>query len=155
LNGDVDRTLARHKAWRPHEVSKADMISIRRQTAGVLSAAILSALLFRYWLIMPVLQYLNENQWRVVGLGVVAIAGGIWAFFQWNILLLLVGAVIGVLTGGTWAELQFSHGSWGAAFESNFDALSGDMLLYVLVMTLSGCGARFVKGDRVASLKNE
>jgi len=118
----------------------------RREVVRVSIAATLSAILYRYWLITPVLDHLSLNQWRAVAIGVAALVGSLWALSKWNLSALVSGFMVGVLAGGTWAHWQVSHASLGDAFESNLECFGRDMIMLTVAVTLSGyCSARFAK----------
>ena len=101
-------------------------------------AATLSAILYRYWLITPVLNHLSLAQWRAVAIGVAALVGSLWGLSKWNISTLACGSMVGLLAGGTWTALPISHGSIVDAFESNLESFGRDMIILTTAVALGG-----------------
>src|SRR5678809_92664 len=109
------------------------MVPIRlRDVAGVLIAATLSAILYRFWLITPALEYVTFNEWRAVGVLVTLVVGGVWPLFKWNVSTLVVGFMAGILVGGTWIFWRAQDAlpaSVGSAFRSHLESFWPDIIM--------------------------
>ena len=126
------------------------MVSVSKRDVALVSiAAVLSAILYRYWLITPVLDHFSINQWRAVAIGVAALGGSLRGLAKWNLSTLVSGFMVGELAGGTWVALPASHASLGDAFKSNLESLGGEMIAFIFAVTLGGyCSSRFAKSRR-------
>ena len=117
-----------------------------RDVAGVLIAATLSAVLYRYWLITPVLEYVTFNEWRVVAVLVTLVIGGVWPLFKWNVSTLVVGFIAGILVSGAWLEWRLQDvlpTSVGSAFQSHLESYWPDVIMLAVAVMLGGyCSAR-------------
>lgn len=112
-------------------------------------AAVPIAILYRYWLIAPVLQYFGIGRWRFFAIAVAAACGGVWALLRLSVLALVCGSMAGVLLGGTWAEWQAPHDSpmsIGRAFMSHLESLWPTVITLTVTATVSGfCCSRFAR----------
>ena len=112
-------------------------------------AAGLIAILYRYWLVTPVLQYLNINQWRVFAIGAAALCGAVLALLRFPTLALTCGPMAGLLIGGTWAAWQAPHDvplSVTAAFASHLESFWQEVIALTVTATAGGlCCARFAR----------
>ena len=63
----------------------------------------LFAVLYKYWLTVPVLQYVSIPRWRLIALVVAAVGGGVLSLLRVSTPALSFGVVAGLLLGGTWA----------------------------------------------------
>src|SRR6266581_8879188 len=123
------------------------MVPIKlRDVAGVLIAATLSAILYRYWLITPVLEYVTFNEWRAVAVLVTLVVGGAWPLFKWNVSTLVVGFMAGMLVSGAWLEWRLQDvlpTSVASAFQSHLESFWPDVIMLTVAVTLGGyCSAR-------------
>ena len=128
-------------------MSKIGMVPIkRRDTAGVLIAAILSGVLYRYWLITPVLEYLTINEWRVLAVLVMLVIGSVWPLFEWKVSSRVVGFIAGILVSGAWLEWRAQDAlpaSFGSAFQSHLESFWPDVtMLTAAVMLGAYCSKR-------------
>jgi len=115
-----------------------------REVAKLLLSVALSAILYRYWLITPVLTHLSPNQWRAIAIVVVVFFSCLWSLAKWNASTLVCGFVVGVVAGGTWTMLPIQHGSFVGAFKSNLESFGRDMILLTVSAMVGGyCGVRF------------
>lgn len=117
-------------------------------------AAAAIAILYRYWLVAPVLQHVSIGRWRFLAIVVVAGCGGALALLKVPIVAVACGTVVGLLIGGTWAAWQVPHDlpmSVGHAFLSHLEPLWPTVLLLTVVATASGlCCSR---GMRIFGLR--
>ncbi|HLQ77948.1 MAG TPA: hypothetical protein VK210_11370, partial [Terriglobia bacterium] len=123
------------------------MVPIKlRDGAGLLIAATLSAILYHYWLISPVLEYVSFNEWRAVAVLVTLAVGGVWPFFKWNVSTLVVGYVAGILVSGTelaWRLQDVLPTSIGSAFQSHLEYFGPDVIMLTIAVMLGGyCSTR-------------
>jgi hypothetical protein len=111
-----------------------------RTAIRLLLCAMLSAILFRYWLTTPVLDRMSIGQWRAVGISVAALIGSLCAFSKWNVSTLACGFVVGALAGCFWAAFPMDHrGSIADAFYSSTELSGSDIAIFTATVTLSGC----------------
>src|SRR5262249_43955485 len=75
----------------------------RHEVFGISITAALIAILYRYWLVVPVLHHVSIRQWRCLAILVAAAYGGMAALFGLRVLALACGTLAGLLLGGTWA----------------------------------------------------
>ncbi len=111
---------------------------------------LLSAVLYRYWLVTPVLQYLSFRKWYLVAIVVAAATGCVMSLWRLPTLALVCASVAGLLSGGTWAAWQAPNDvpiSVSGAFESHLESFWRQIIILTVTVTVSGfCCARFVKG---------
>jgi hypothetical protein len=87
-------------------------------------AALLIAVLYRYWLVTPVLQYLNISKWYLVAIIVAAATGCVMSLLRLPTLALVCASLAGLLLGGTWVAWQAPNDvpiSVSGAFESHLE----------------------------------
>jgi hypothetical protein len=123
------------------------MVPIKlRDVAGVLIAATLSAILYRYWLITPVLEYVTYNEWRAVAVLVTLVVGGVWPLFKWNVSTLVVGFTVGIFVSGAWLEWRLQDvlpTSVGSALQSHLESFWPDVIMLTVAVLLGGyCSVR-------------
>lgn len=123
-----------------------------RQVVKVSVVAAVSAVLYRYWLLAPVLGVLSMIQWCAAALAVAAVFGGVLGMWRFNVLVLIFGTMVGLFLGGTWAGWHTPGNdmpaSIGAAFESNLESFWRVMILILLIITVTVSGvfsARFAR----------
>src|SRR5260370_9514553 len=79
----------------------------RRNTVVKTSVvALLIAVLYRYWLVTPVLQYLSIGKWHLVAMVVAAPTGCIMSLLRLTTPAMGCASLAGLLLGGTWAGWQ-------------------------------------------------
>jgi len=107
------------------------------------------AVLYRYWLLTAILQYLSIAKWSLVAIAVAAATGCVVSLLRLSTLALMCASVTGLLLGGTWAAWQAPNDvpiSLSDAFESHFASFWRQMLILNLTIAVSGlCCSRFVK----------
>jgi len=124
---------------------------LSRNTAVKTSViALLIAVLYRYWLVTPVLQYFSIGRWYLVALLVAAATGYVMSLLRLPTLAMVCASVAGLLLGGTWAAWQAPTDvpvSMSGAFESHLESFWRQIILLTFVTTVVGsCCARFVRG---------
>ena len=111
---------------------------------------LLIAVLYRYWLVTPVLQYLSIGKWFVVAIMVAAATGYVMSLLRVPTLALACASVAGLLLGGTWAAWQAPSDipiSVSGAFESHLESFWRQIIILTVTITVGGfCCARFVRG---------
>ena len=123
-------------------------IGIRWPIHASIAAAIF-AVLYRYWLTTPVLQYVSIGRWRLFAIVVATACGSALSLLRVSRSALSCGAMAGLLLGGTWAEWKFPNDvaiSVYAAFASHLESFWREVLTLTLATTLTAflC-AYFVK----------
>jgi hypothetical protein len=102
--------------------------------------ASLSAVLYHYWLVAPVLAYISANQWRVVAFAVAALIGCVAALLMLDALALACTSLVGLLLGGTWAGWHTRsdvHISLSTALKSHVESFWRDIVLLTIVVIVS------------------
>jgi len=124
----------------------------RRDVVGLLVAATLSGILYRYWLSTPVLEYLTINEWHGVAVLVTLAVSGVWPLFKWNVSTLVVGFTAGILVAGTWLEWRSQRAlpsSVGAAFQLHLESFRSDVIMLTVAVLFGGyCSARLTNSRR-------
>lgn len=117
-------------------------------------SVVLFAILYRYWLVAPVLVvYTGADQWRLLASAVAAACGGTLSLLRVPILAVSCGAILGLLLGGTWVEWKAPNDvpvSVGAAFRSHLESFWGQTLMLTLAATLGATVPRL--SNRVKAL---
>ncbi len=112
-------------------------------------AAAIFAVLYRYWLTTPVLQYVSIGRWRLFAIVVATACGSALSLLRVSRSALSCGAMAGLLLGGTWAERKFPNDvaiSVYAAFASHLESFWHETLMLTFAATLAGfCCAHFAK----------
>jgi hypothetical protein len=110
----------------------------------------LIAVLYRYWLVTPALQYLSIRKWYVVAIVVAAATGCIMSLMKLPTPAFVSASVAGLLLGGTWAAWHFPNDvpmSVGGAFQSHLESFWRQALILTGTVTIGGiCCARFLRG---------
>jgi hypothetical protein len=110
------------------------------------------AILYRYWLIAPILHYLTINQWRLVAIGMGVACGFSIALFKVPMPALLGASLAGLLIGGTFAAWRAPHDvpvSLVTAINSHLQSFWREVTLLTGAITLSAwCAARLTKPSR-------
>jgi hypothetical protein len=114
--------------------------------------ALLIAVLYRYWLVTPVLQYLSIGKWRLVAIVVAAGIGCVMSLLRLPTLTLVYASVAGLLLGGTWAAWQVPKDvpiSVSGAFASHLESFWRQIIILTVATTVGGfCCSRLVKNHR-------
>ena len=120
-----------------------------RDFAGLLIAALLSAILYDYWLTARVLDYFSLNEWRLVGIAVAVLVASIWPFLKWNVSTLAVGCIVGILLCGTWLEWRIQDvrpASVWSSFKSYLGNLGYQVVIVGIAVILAGyCSTQIIK----------
>lgn len=107
------------------------------------------AVLYKYWLTTPVLQYVSIAHWRLFAIVAAALCGGVLSLLRVSTPALLCGVVAGLLFGGTWAAWTFPNDvaiSIAYAFTSHLQSFGREIPKLTLAATLAGfCCAHFTK----------
>jgi hypothetical protein len=115
-------------------------------------AAAVIAILYRYWLIAPVLHYLTINQWRLAAIGVAVTCGFTFSLFKIPMPALPAASLAGLLIGGTFAAWRAPHDipmSAITAINSHLQSFWREVALLTGVITLSAwCVTRLTKRSR-------
>lgn len=113
-------------------------------------AALLNAVLYRYWLVAPVLQFLSVRKWYLVAMVVAAATGCVMSLLRLPTLAVMSASAAGLLLGGTWAVWQAPNDiriSVIGAFESHLESFWRQIIILTVIATVSGlCFARLVRG---------
>lgn len=122
-------------------------------TVGKISVVtFLIAILYRYWLVTPVLQYLSIRKWYVVAMVVAAAIGSIMSLLKLPTSAFVSASVVGLLLGGTWAAWHFPNDvpiSVCGAFQSHLESFWRQVLILTGTVTIGGIGCgRFLRGRR-------
>ena len=106
------------------------------------------AILYQYWLVAPVLQYVSIGRWRFLAIVVAAACGAVLSL-RLPILALACGSMAGLLLGGTWAGWQAPNDvpiAVGAAFASHLESFWREVIMLAVAATVGGFScARFTK----------
>ena len=122
-----------------------------RQWVKASVAAIIVAILYRYWLITPVLEYLSLNDWRAVASAVSLALGIGWGLCRWNIPTLLIGFVLGTLIGGTWAHAEVPNDvevSVARAVASHLESFWIDIIILTVTVSIGVFGTTHFRERR-------
>jgi hypothetical protein len=109
----------------------------------------LVAILYRYWLATPVLQYVSIGRWRILAIVVAAACGGVLSLLRLPVLALACGSMGGLLLGGTWAAWRVPNDapvSVGAAFASHLGSFWREVIILTVAVSVGElCCARFTR----------
>jgi len=111
--------------------------------------ALLIAVLYRYWLVIPVLQYFSIGRWYLVALLVAAATGCVMSLLRLPTLALVCASVAGLLLGGTWAAWQAPTDvpiSMSGAFVSHLGSFWRQIIILTIATVGGSCCARFARG---------
>ena len=121
----------------------------RRGVIVTLVTTALVAILYRYWLVTPVLQYVSIGRWRIFAVVVAIACGGVLSLLRLPVLALACGSIAGLLLGGTWAAWQAPNDvpvSVGAAFASHLGSFWREVIILTVVASIGAfCSARLKK----------
>lgn len=120
--------------------------------------ALLIAVLYRYWLVTPVLQYLSFRKWHLVAVVVAAAIGCVMSLLRLPTLGVVCASVAGLLLGGTWTAWHAPNDvptSLSGALESHLVSFWRQAIIFTVTVTVAGfCCDRFVRGYRRAPDKS-
>ena len=109
------------------------------------------AILYRYWLVAPVLRYLNLSGWRLVAIAAAAAIGCALSRLRFSALALVCASMAGLLLGGTWAAWQAPNDvpvSIIAAFTAYLESFWREVIVLTAASTIAGsCFARIAKNQ--------
>ena len=114
-------------------------IDIRWVIHASITAAIF-AVLYKYWLTTPALQYVSIGRWRLLAVVVAAACGGALSLLRVSRTALSCGAMAGLLFGGTWAAWTFPNDvaiSLSHAFASHLESFWQEVLTLTFATTLT------------------
>ena len=122
----------------------------RKSTVKTSIVVLLIALLYRHWLVTPVLQYVSIGKWYLVAIVVAAASGCAMSLLRLPALAWVCASMAGLLLGGTWAAWQAPNDvpiSVSGAFGSHLESFWRQIIILTVTTTVSGfCFARFVRG---------
>jgi hypothetical protein len=114
---------------------------------------LLIAVLYRYWLVTPVLKYLSIGKWYLVAIVVATATGCVMSLLRLPTVVLACASVAGLLLGGTWTAWQAPNDvpiSVSGASESYLVSFWRQLLILTVITTVGGfCGARFLRRARL------
>lgn len=116
-----------------------------------LIAAVLFAVLYKYWLTTPVLHNVSIGRWRLFAVVIAAACGAALSLLRFSAVALSCGAVAGLLLGGTWAEWTAPNDvtiSVAHAFASHLESLWREVLRLAFACTLSAYLFRYFERRR-------
>jgi hypothetical protein len=110
-----------------------------------LIAAAIFAVLYKYWLTTPVLQYISITRWRLLAVVIAAACGAAMSLLRFSALALSCGALTGLLLGGMWSAWTAPNDvaiSVAHAFASHLESLWREVLRLAFATTLTAflCG---------------
>ena len=126
-------------------------IGVRWAIHAAIAAAIF-AVLYRYWLTTPVLQYVSIGRWRLFAIVAAAACGGVLSLLRFSTSVLACGVMAGLLLGGTLAAWKLPNDvaiSIYAAFASHFESFWREILILTLAATLAGFCCVYFANRRV------
>jgi hypothetical protein len=119
--------------------------SSRRGGINTLITAALISILYRCWLVTPVLKYFSIGQWRLIAVVVAAASGGALSRLRFSVPALACGSMAGLLIGGTWAAWQAPNDVTifvSAALASHLESFWREVIVLTLTVIVGGfCGA--------------
>jgi len=111
--------------------------------------AFVIAILYRSWLVTPVLQYLSIGKWFLVATVVAAAIGCVMSLLRLPAPALMCASVTGLLLGGTWAAWRIPNDvqiSISGAFVSHLKSFWPQMLILTVTIAAGGfCCGRFLR----------
>jgi len=123
-----------------------------RWTVHALISAAIFAVLYKYWLTTPVLQYVSIDQWRWLALLVAAACGSVLSLLRFSAIALSCGALTGLLLGGTWAAWTAPHDvtiSVYYAFQSHLETLWREVVRLAFATTVTALLCAYFAKRRV------
>lgn len=112
----------------------------RREFTIALIVAALISMLYRYWLVYPILRSLSLGQWRWVAVSVAAAIGATCSLLGLPMRAIVTAAVVGLLSGGTWAALFIPTDvrvTVYSAFASHLESFWREVIILTIVIALS------------------
>ena len=80
-----------------------------REFVLALLLLVATSILYRYWLVFPILQYLSLWQWRTVAIVVAVILGALSSLIGLRTQVAATAITLGLLLGGTWTAYSTQH----------------------------------------------
>lgn len=126
------------------------MLSIdRRQVITSVVMTALVAILYRYWLVSPVLQYVTIGQWHIIAIVVATACGGVFSLLRLPAMTVMCDSLIGLLLGGTWAAWQAPNDvrvSIVGAFSSHLESFWREVIVLTVAASIGAfCCARLTR----------
>lgn len=123
-----------------------------RWLVHALIATAIFAVLYKYWLTTPVLQYMSIGRWRLIAVVIAAACAGGLSLLRFSTAALSCGAMTGLLLGGTWAAwtapidaaVSISH-----AFASHLESMWREVLRLGFATTLTAFLFGYIEKRRV------
>jgi hypothetical protein len=110
-------------------------------------APIIIGVLYRYWLIAPVLHWLSALQWRVVAILVAVLIGGLFSVLRVPLAASVCACVAGLLLGGAWAAWWAPNDvrvSFIGVFWSHLQLFWWDVVVLTIAVGVGGICSRAV-----------
>jgi len=111
-----------------------------RWAAHATVVAAIFAVVYRYWLLAPVLQRVSVSHWRLIAIVVAAMCGGGLSLLRVSMSALSCGTIAGLLFGGTWAELKAPNDirvSVYDAFATHLESFWWEILILTFAASLA------------------
>jgi hypothetical protein len=122
--------------------------STARDVINSVLAAVLVAILYRYWLTVPALLYFSMAAWLCVGVLVFVVYGCAFSFFRLPIQALACSSLVGLLVGGTWGELETPNDVSvlvGEAFRIHLITCWPDIVILTVAAVVTGFCFAYMK----------
>jgi len=113
--------------------------------------AVIFAVLYRFWLIEPVLDRVSVGRWRLFAIVIAAGCGSALCLLRIPVPALSCGALVGLIFGGTWVEWKSPHDvtiSLSSAFDSHLEYFGGEIPKLTFAATLAGLCCAYFRGCR-------
>lgn len=114
--------------------------STKTEFTFALIVAALISILYRYWLICPILRCLSLGPWRLVAVFVAVTIGSASSLLGLPVRALLVAVVAGLLLGGTWAFFLVATDvrvTFRSAGISHLESFWREVIVFTIVIVLS------------------
>jgi hypothetical protein len=115
-------------------------------------SAVVFAVLYKFWLTVPVLQYVSLGNWRLFAIAAAAACGCVLSLLRFSTLALSCGTIVGLLLGGTWAAWKLPNDmaiSVYAALASHLELFWRETSVLTLTVTLVAFWYAFFAKRRV------
>jgi hypothetical protein len=120
----------------------------RREVTTSIVTAALVAILYRYWFVTPVLQFITIGQWRIAAIVVAIAFGGVLSLLRLSRITLVCVSLAGLLLGGTWAAWQAHNDlrvSIGGAFASHVESFWREVIILTVAASIGAfCCSRLI-----------
>ena len=112
----------------------------KREVTFAIVLAGLTSILYRYWLVYPILHYLSLDQWRCAAILLAALIGATCSLVRLPIRAVLAATAVGLLSGGTCAALFFPTDvrvTVFSALTSHLESFWREVIILTIVTTSS------------------